>query len=390
MKSISQFLELYPSRNSKNVYRAGIHSFLEFIYGSKRNGPKSTQAEIKVLDDLSMKYLKDNRDYEEDLLKFAVALHSKPPKSGKAYMAGLKEWLSYNDIELSLKSAKLIRRKMPKGGARSLEADLDTITLRNILQHTDLKGRAFFLTLSSSGIRLGEALQITLNDIDLTKEPVLLNIRQEYTKTNEPRQTYISKEAREVVKEWLKVRNKYIESSMNRNKGLVNAGIGTPKDSEDNRIFPFSSNVAEAMWITAIRNAGLLSVDKSTNRKTFRIHQLRKFFRSQLALSCPLDIVETLMGHEGYLTESYRRYTRVQIAEYYLKHESLLHINKTEDAVKIQTEVKDLSVKNQGMESEIQALRKLVDEEFDTNQGLKEELKQLRSQVSELIAELHS
>ncbi|NJD54565.1 MAG: site-specific integrase [Candidatus Methanoperedens sp.] len=390
MKSISQFLELYPSRNSKNVYRAGIHSFLEFIYGSKRNGPKSTQAELKVLDDLSIKYLKDNRDYEEDLLKFAVALHSKPPKSGKAYMAGLKEWLSYNDIELSLKSAKLIRRKMPKGGARSLEADLDTITFRNILQHTDLKGRAFFLTLSSSGIRVGEALQITLNDIDLTKEPVLLNIRQEYTKTNEPRQTYISKEAREVVKEWLKVRNKYIESSMNRNRGLVGNGIGTTKQADDNRIFPFSSNVAEAMWITAIRNAGLLSVDKSTNRKTFRIHQLRKFFRSQLALSCPLDIVETLMGHEGYLTESYRRYTRVQIAEYYLKHESLLHIHKSEDAIKIQGEVAELTGKNQTMDAEVKALRDLVDEEFKTNQQLRDDVKMLKDQLFMVLQELHS
>jgi integrase len=62
-------------------------------------------------------------------------------------------------------------------------------------------------------------------------------------------------------------------------------------------------------------------------RLQYRIHGLRKFFRSQLALSCPVDIVEALMGHEGYLTDAYRRYSRKQMAEYYLKAEQ--HAGKT-------------------------------------------------------------
>ncbi|GBE55150.1 MAG TPA: hypothetical protein ENH28_06225 [Euryarchaeota archaeon] len=47
---------------------------------------------------------------------------------------------------------------------------------------------------------------------------------------------------------------------------------------------------------------------------------LRKFFRSQLATAIPVDIVETLMGHEGYLTGD-RRYSEKELGEYYSKGE---------------------------------------------------------------------
>ena len=48
---------------------------------------------------------------------------------------------------------------------------------------------------------------------------------------------------------------------------------------------------------------------------------LRKFFRSQLGMSCPVDIVEALMGHAGYLTDAYRRISKAQMKEAYLKNE---------------------------------------------------------------------
>ncbi len=285
---------------------------------------------------------------------------------------------------------------MPKGGARTFESDLDTATLRNILMHTDLKGKAFFLTLASSGMRIGELLQLTLTDVDQTKDPVLIKVRQQYTKSKHARLTYISTEAREVLNEWLKVRSKYITSSANRNKGLVDAGIGTTKDLEDDRLFPFSNFVAESMWTTAVKNAGLLEVDQFTNRKTHRIHQLRKFFRSQLALGCPVDVVEGLMGHEGYLTDAYRRYTQAQMAEYYLKHESLLHIHKSEDVAKIQTEVADLTGKNQTMDAEVTGLRadveglnEIVELQAKRNEELKAEMAEMRKRMGELLSIIH-
>jgi len=43
--------------------------------------------------------------------------------------------------------------------------------------------------------------------------------------------------------------------------------------------------------------------DKTTNRHKLHPHVLRKFFRTRMGTVIKVDIVEALMGHEGYLTE---------------------------------------------------------------------------------------
>lgn len=212
--------------------------------------------------------------------------------------------------------------------------------LRKILSHGDLKFRALVLTLASSGMRIGEALQIKLDDVDLSKTPAEIIVRGEYTKSGDTRTLFISREAKEVLKEWIKIRDRYLQSAKNRNKGLVEKGEAKEKSTDDNRLFPFSDRNVREMRERALKKAGLWNKDNSTGRSQIRIHALRKFFRSQLALAVPVDIVETLLGHEGYLTEAYRRYTKKQMAEYYLKGEHLLTITQNQPIEEIKKEVK--------------------------------------------------
>lgn len=171
-------------------------------------------------------------------------------------------------------------------------------------------------------------------------------------------------EAKEAILEWLKVRDAYIKSAQNKNNGLIEQGLSQPKADDGNKLFPFSDTVFGQIWENALKRADLLSIDSDTNRKQLRIHQLRKFFRSQLALGCPVDIVEALMGHEGYLTEAYRRYTKAQMAEYYLKNEHYITIaqNQSVEAIKkeitseMNEAIKGLVVENQGLQTKNKAL----------------------------------
>jgi integrase len=374
MKSISQFLELYPKKNTKDVYRAGIYAFFEFFDSEiKRNGKKVTKNEAAQFEKTANEYLTlndgkkaDLEVYVNDLMRFAAHLHNKPPKTAKTYLGAIKEYLGYNGIEFTQRQLKTIRLKLPKGGVRTIENDMDRKIIQQILQHTDIKGRALFLTEASSGMRIGEALQIELDDVlpYLENNPVMISIRGEYTKTGEQRSVFISAEAKDALIEWLKVRKQYLKSAVNKNRGLINNGNAKLKILDDTRLFPFTDNNALEMWNNAVNNAGLLSIDKGTNRKQLRIHQLRKFFRSQLALGCPVDIVEALMGHEGYLTEAYRRYTKAQMAEYYLKNEHYITIaqNQSVEAIKkeitneMNEAIKGLVVENQGLQSKNKAL----------------------------------
>jgi integrase len=372
MMSIQDFIAELRTKSTKATYQAGIYAFLDWKYGKQRIGRCISKDEMPKYEGLASDYLSKKNNYAEDLRHYAASMQDIAPTTARARMSGIKEYLFFNDIEFSEKNKRQIKSRMPKGGARTVERDLDHNTLQIILNHSDVKGRALILTLASSGMRIGECLQLRVSDINFAVVPAEVNIRQEITKTRRTRVTFLSREAVAALREWLKVRAAYLGSAQNRNAGFIAQGIGSVKSASDPRLFPFDSHVAQQMWRTALKNAGLLSADESTRRQQLHYHQLRKFFRSQLALTCPVDIVEALMGHEGYLTAAYRRYTREQMAEYYLKSEGMVTLQiPSKEITRVETEIKKemqdqqavisrLVVQMAERDSELNALKKII------------------------------
>ena len=347
---IDEWLKSLRSNNTRKVYLSGLRIFASVVGEGE-------------FEDVMARYVnevKKGRDVFNDLLNFASLLRDKPPNTANTYKNGVLSFLEYAlDFELTKKQRRILRNRMPKGKrARTIEDDLTRERLRKILSHCDTKGKALFLFLVSSGIRVGEALQLELDDIDLSSEPVKVNVRGEYTKTGDPYYSFISQEAKEVLLEWLKVREQYILTSYKRGRGLARMGDGRGvKPLEDKRIFPFSTYVAESMWNNALRKAGLENHDKSTNRHTLHIHMLRKFFASQLKLVVPREIVEALMGHDEGLDKAYRRYTEKEIREWYLKGMPHLYIFVPQEITQIQTH---FNAELQQARAEIQQLEKKV------------------------------
>jgi len=114
---------------------------------------------------------------------------------------------------------------------------------------------------------------------------------------------------------------------------------------KDARLFPFTDETYGKLWGHALQRSGLLSIDRGTNRKTIHPHGLRKFFRSQGALRAAVDAIEHLMGHAGYLTDSYRRLSRDQLAAEYRKAEPLLTIGAAPAAIReTEARVRDQAV----------------------------------------------
>lgn len=306
-------------------------AFLDFIYGPQRVGRQATPEEWSRYERLAEQYRTEDRDRINDLMRFNASNANIPPLTAKTRNNAVKEFYAHIGFEMTPREQKKARLKLPKGSARTIERDLDHQTLKAILQHMDIKSRAFFLTLVSSGMRVGELVQLHIKDFALDDEPAVVTIRGEYTKTGEARYTFISEEAVHALKEWLKVREKYMVAAANRNRALVRRERAKERLKTDPRMFPFSQKNAGEMWTNALKNADYLSYDRGTGRSQIHVHMLRKFFRSQLALGCPVDIVEALMGHAGYLTDAYRRFTKKQMAEYYLKAEHLITLTMPED-----------------------------------------------------------
>jgi integrase len=354
MSELENWLATYRKKNTQILYRSAARHFFVSVYGGEIDRPDSD------FENLSTKYVEEckaGRDWFQDLLDYAVYLgkDNRPPASAKTYMICARGFVEFSlNVELSRKQMKKLNGRLPKGKrARTVEGNLNQKVLRKILTHCDAKGNALFLTLATSGIRKGEALKLELDDIgckidDLTKDPsqvpdpLKVTVRGEIAKEGDTYYSFISREAKEALSEWLKVRNSYKKTSLKRGKGLSKLGSGQGvKKIDDQRLFPFSGTVADSMWIKAVKKAGFDGRDRSTNRHKFHIHMLRKFFQSQMKYAgVPEDLVEALIGHSGYLDDAYRRYNQKQIAEWYAKGEPHLLLNMSaETQVVISSEI---------------------------------------------------
>lgn len=369
MGKLSEFLDNYNNQNTRGGYKSGIGAFIKFIYGAI-GGDKNR------LEELADQYFDDTRDHKTDMLKFAVSLQNRPPLSARQVFNQTAEFLAMNDVVISPKDLKRARNKLPKGGAVTLERDMDIDTIRSLLAHSDVKGKSVILTLASSGMRIGELLTVTLNDIDLDAKPAKIHIRGKNTKTGFQRITFVSTEATQALREWLKVRSKYLEGSLE--KGMHLNGRTNAKPSDDNRLFPMSDNVINKAFEQAVKSAGLFERDETTNRTTLHIHQFRKFFLSQLSLKAPKEIAETLAGHSGYLTGSYRRYTEAQLAEKYLEAEYLVTIQVPTEIKEIQNEFREK------MQDQTDIVEKLVAKNIrleDDHSSLVNSIKDLTTEI---------
>lgn len=312
---MEDFLGTYPEIKTRRSYRSALRKYFRYVLNNKEESPV-------IMDESIDRYMANpEKDVVRDLQRFVVLAAQDPPLSTRNVVHTVISFLSHCDIELTKKQEKQIKAKIPKGKVRTVKKDLDRETIRTILLHLDELTTAVFLTLISSGMRIGECMQLTFSDIDIQKVPAEINIRGEYTKSGEQRITFLSDEAVRAIIAWLNIRERCLKGSANKNRGLVRSGYSKAKNPEDNqRVFPFNYTAVSKRLITALKDAGIYEMDPKTKRSRTTLHATRTFFRSQLSLGCPLEITEALMDHSGYLTSAYRRYSKIQMAEIYQKN----------------------------------------------------------------------
>jgi len=369
MGRISDFLEIYSSISTKKAYQSGILKFLEFIYNRKRKNKCVTDEEMEQFEELAEEYLNSQRDFERDLLNFTSFLSKKgtPPKTANLYIVAVKEWFIWNGIEISQKVLKEIKHKKPKGGAITEEDIITKETLRKILTNCDIKGKALFIFLATTGLRLNEALSIEIDDLKMENDPPEVLIRASYTKTQEKRVVFLTTEAKEYLLQWLEVRDKFLKESYDRTKNFRKVNK-TPIDLNSKKVFPFCKKTVYEMWYEALKKSNLLKTDKYTNRLTLRVHGLRKFFRTQLVKArIPQEVINALMGHgRSSLEQVYTKFPKEEIIEMWKSQAELeLTIYGSPDVERLREELKRkeeaLKRKEVELEEKMRQLQREVD-----------------------------
>jgi integrase len=171
MSRYQQFLDEYPNPNTRNAYRYALRQFFKTVYGAGN-----------VVDQVE-RYCTEERDYGGDVKDFLKSLNGRPPKSVTMVLAAVKSFLVEQDVELPQKFWRRLRKRIKGSRARTVDKVPSTEGFRRLLLHMNIQGKALFLVLASSGMRIGEALKIHLDDVDLDAEPACLVLRDEYTKT---------------------------------------------------------------------------------------------------------------------------------------------------------------------------------------------------------------
>jgi integrase len=370
MGRVGGWLDTYKSPNTIRNFKGALRHFFETVYGS-------ATLDLETLDKQAETYFTQKRDYGKDVQTFLNTIEDQAPKTVRLKVSAVRIFLSENDVELKTKFWKRVRRKVKGSRARTIDRAPTPKELRRIINHLPIQGKALSLMLESSGMRIGEALQLRADEMELNRKPCAIRLRGEITKSGEPRLTFISREAVEVLEEWLNVREQYLEFACQKSN-LHH------KEPDDPRLFPFKDTTAYYLWNKALEKAKLMERDPSTNRATIHFHVLRKVFRSQLGLVIPIDIVEALMGHEGYLQDVYKRYPDPdkELAKQYVKGEHALLVY-TESA-----EVSKLKVEIEKGKEELQILVNTLTSKSirleEENKDLKRRIQRTEEKLSEI------
>jgi len=173
---------------------------------------------------------------------------------------------------IKLKLPDVLPRAMNPADVRKLLSVID-----------DTRDRALFLLLLRTGMRIGEALGLRLNDLDIRDRKIHLF---EGEKNSMGRVVYLSEDALFAMKLWLRRRDK--------NKEFVFYGQGNGH---------LCYSTGRGLFVKYLKKAGL-------DQKGYTVHCLRHTFASELLnAGMRLECLQQLLGHQD--IEVTRRYARL-------------------------------------------------------------------------------
>jgi integrase/recombinase XerC/integrase/recombinase XerD len=207
-------------------------------------------------------------------------MHISTVRTRLACIIAFLHFLMEQDVISGSLLKRSIRLKLPDVLPRAMNP-ADVRKLLSVID--DTRDRALILLLLRTGMRIGEALGLRLNDLDIRDRKIHLF---EGEKNSMGRVVYLSDDALFAVKLWLRRRDK--------NKEFVFYGQG-------NRRLCYSAG--RSRFVKYLKKAGL-------EQKGYTVHCLRHTFASELLnAGMRLECLQQLLGHQD--IEVTRRYARL-------------------------------------------------------------------------------
>ncbi|KXA94870.1 hypothetical protein AKJ65_03165 [candidate division MSBL1 archaeon SCGC-AAA259E19] len=304
MDARNEWLQSFRSQETRKSYERALRNFAEGVI----DGDLDSYLEEARKSDTGLERVWDDmREYYEQMSEYAPKTRNNRLKAVKVF---------FRDHNLAISQSwwkKFRRRKMEKGRPRTRDRAGKKEEWRKIIINMNSPlGKALYLTLLSTGCRIGAMLSVKEKDLDLDSDPARIHLRPSYPKAGlGDRTVFLTGEAEEQVRNYLDWR----EGKKKRD--------GTELDTDE--LFPIAKSTAGRKLRNAIKRSSLdIEKNEETGIREIHTHSTRKFFRSNCGLNEPLT--KALMGHKEYLDRSYLRVNQDRAAEEFKKHETNLEV----------------------------------------------------------------
>ena len=306
--------------------KATLNKFDEFC------NSKYKESGEKILSQL-MKQKQDERIINAcDVLQLFISSLNKTisPQTIPTYLSHVVGYFNYRGIKLTSLDKKSIR--YPKV-IKEEKYPLSKTDIKQILDNASYQRKILYLTLSSSGMRIGETLALRKKDFDTSEKRIMIKIPARITKTKTSRSVFVSLE----VGPYLMKRLNEIENNdlvFGTNEKIIQA------ESTEEKIF---TRTIDKIFPNMER------YESGTRKIT--LHSFRAFFITQAVRTVGDSFAHAVAGQNGYL-KMYKRYDKEALLEDYLKLEPALFINR-DSSISEQSkdkEIKDLNTKYDNLE----------------------------------------
>jgi integrase len=196
---------------------------------------------------------------------------------------------------------------------------LELETLQRMMDLGDPHAKAILSVLISTGMRAGECCKLRLSDV--TGDTII--IPNKIAKGGRGGKVYLSAEAREYLDLWLRDRDRYLAVARTK---YYSKNI--PVD--DDRLFCVAYPTLRRIFT---RLYDLVDGERGRYWSKCTIHSCRKYFRTHAVRSIPLDTVEKIMRHTGYLTSSYVRIPEEEAHQQFHAGEAELYITRADHRI---------------------------------------------------------
>jgi integrase len=291
------------------------------------------------------------------------------PKTIWIYVGAVKSLLEHEDVLLDKR--KLRKLQLPA----KVEVSVDRIPtkqeLRTIILNANPCARALITLLATSGMRIGEAGNLHIANLELLKNKVTIVANR--TKSRRTRVTFITDETAGFIREYL----------------------GRRIDSKDEWLFPDPDNPSKpcprnTLYMRIFRvlqKQGLRGkLDPDSRMYELHPHAFRKYFFTKL-ISAGVDrgVAEYLMGHKFGLDNAYLRMAEDRLRQEYLKAiDDFTFLTDTKAQQEAKKQIEELQKELRDRNVALVTFSQQSDEKFKTLQDKVESLTEAVQMMQDL------